>query len=269
MKFYMSYWHTNRSSKFLGENKGFLDEAKEFYKLSAFLIKKNHGNINLITDFEGKKHLENIFDWDSIDLSLEKLPKEYSKVWSLGKLKSIQVLAQRQEPFLHVDHDVFIINKLPESLLKENIILQSYDNFYLGGALKHFFNIHCKKKYLISNCDAGEHYNCGIIGGNNFTFFSQYSTSSIKMVLDKENESFWLDNNEKDFLFEYFSKALLAEQYYISALLKKNNIKPSLLLNRRYRTNYIDIANGYVHLYGDRKRKFMNIFHELKDKYKI
>ena len=125
MKYYMSYWHTDMTSKYLGGTSKFLQEAKDFYKVSAYLVKKNHGNINLITDFIGMKELKDVADWDSIDLCLESLPNEYKKVWSLGKIKAIKTLAFKKESFLHIDHDVFLIKKIPETILNNEFIVLS------------------------------------------------------------------------------------------------------------------------------------------------
>lgn len=265
MKFYMSYWHTDMTSKYLGGNSKFLDEAKDFYKVSAYLIKKHYGNVNLITDFRGMKEFRDVAQWDSIDLSLETLPKEYKKVWSLGKIKAIRNLSLKKEPFLHVDHDVFIIKKISESILNSELILQSFDSLPLNGVLSIFFNGQCKNKYLAGDTIPRKHYNCGIIGGANFNIIGEFADSSIKMILDERNKNFWLDNNENEFLLEYFSKALIAEQYYLSAFIQNKNIIPKLLIDSNYYPKISDIEEGYVHLYGEKKYRYKYLFDKIKN----
>jgi len=263
----MSYWHTDLKSKFLNGDK-FIYETIKFIEVSANLIKNHYGNINLITDEIGQKYLSNIINWTSINTCLKHLPKEYKKVWSLGKLEAIKNISKNKEPFLHIDHDVFILKKISEDLLNKSILLQSYDRTPLKGPLAHNFNLHCKNKQLISNeCIPEKHYNCGIIGGTNFDFFYKFSKSSIDMVLDKQNEDFWIGDNEKEYLFEYFSKALIAEQYYLAAYMQENNITPDLLLNYDYSPKEQDIKNGYIHLYGSKKNKYEGLFNRVKNIY--
>ena len=264
MKFYMSYWHTDMTSKYLGGNSKFLKEAIDFYKVSAYLVKKHHGNINLITDFKGAESLSSIAEWDSIDLSLEVLPKEYKKIWSLGKIKAIQTLALKKEPFLHIDHDVFITKKIPDEILNNELVLQSFDSLSLKGALSIFFNSECKNKYLAKDIIPIKHYNCGIIGGNNFNIIGEFADSAIKMILDENNKNCWLDNNENYFLLQYFSKALIAEQYYLSAFLENKKITPTLLINSNYYPNQTDLDTGYLHLYGEKKYRYKYLFDKIK-----
>lgn len=265
MKFYMSYWHTDINSKYLGGKKKFLEEAKSFYKISAYLIKKHYGNVNLITDFKGMNELKDIVQWDSIDLSLETLPKEYSKVWSLGKIKAIKNLSIKKEPFYHIDHDVFIIKKISERVLNNDIVLQSFDSLPLKGPLSIFFNQECKNKYLAKGAVPQRHYNCGVIGGINFNILGEFADSAINMILDNANKNFWLDDNESKFFLEYFSKALIAEQYHISAYLQNKNITPTLLINTNYYPKLTDLKSGYVHLYGKDKGKYKFLFKKIKD----
>lgn len=265
MKFYMSYWHTDMTSKYLGSNTKFLDEAKDFYKVSAYLIKKHYGNINLITDFRGAEELKNIAEWDSIDLSLETLPKEYKKVWSLGKIKAIRNLSLKKEPFLHIDHDVFITKKIPNTILNNELILQSFDSLPLKGVLSIFFNTQCRNKYLAKDTIPSKHYNCGIIGGYNLKVIGEFADSSMKMVLDQDNKKCWLDDNENEFLLQYFSKALIAEQYYLSAFIQNKQLKPTLLIDGNYYPKESDIDYGYLHLYGEKKYKYKYLFNRIQN----
>lgn len=257
MKIYMSYWHTNHLNEY------YLDQFKEFIKVSAQLIKKHYNQIHLITDFNGKKELENIIDWTSIDLQLETLPKEYSKIWNLGKLKAINLLSSKKEPFLHVDHDVFLTKKLPEDLINSNIILQSLD-FYELYMEKDKFHLKCPQKCLASSIVSNKNYNCGIIGGKDFAFFEQFTSSALKLILSNENKNFWLDDNEKEYSFKYYSKAMLVEQYYIAVALEYFNKKPNLLYEK-YFVDYRNINDGYVHFYGPDKNKYLEIFSSLRN----
>ena len=86
MKAYYSYW-----------SKGYISQVDDFYldmsKLSAFYAKKNYGEIHLVTDSVSVDSLKNIADWTSISTELDSLPKEYSHVWSLGKILTFKIAA--------------------------------------------------------------------------------------------------------------------------------------------------------------------------------
>ena len=78
------------------------------------------------------------------------------------------------------------------------------------------------------------------------------------MIYDKENVDFWLKDWKHHNRFSYFTKAILAEQYYAQLIAEELNIKPSFLWNTY---DYDPLNSKFVkehkciHLYGHYKNK--------------
>lgn len=95
------------------------------FALSCLLAKKNAGNIHLVTDDLGKAILIDFLElpYDSVDLSLNEFSGRYDKeFWALGKLKAYQI---QQEPFIHIDGDLFLLKPLPDTVARSRITVQS------------------------------------------------------------------------------------------------------------------------------------------------
>ena len=142
MKAYYSYWA-----------KGYRSKVDQFYldmnKLSAHFAKKNYGEIHLITDSESVDSFKDIANWNSISTELDSLPEKYSHVWSLGKLLTFKIAAERGHHFIHIDADVIVWEKLPNFIDKADIFCQSRE-----GHVSEWPSINClyqlKNKYNIN-----------------------------------------------------------------------------------------------------------------------
>lgn len=233
MKFCLSYWSSaNRKVKERMSAEEDLLEKRVYTEKCLHLLKKNYQNIYFITDLEGDKIFGDL-PWTKKFLDLEVMPKEYGEVWSLGKLKAFNMLASMGDPFLHIDYDFFITRPLPQSILEKDIVVQSVEpNLTIRKYGVKYFEKYCSHKYFATNLKLDLAFNCGIIGGNDLDFFKEYSTSSIGMVLHPENKTFWLQKFEyNDFDFMFWSKAVLAEQYYLAICLKYFNKNPTLFFD--------------------------------------
>ena len=248
----MSYW-----SKAYGKLS--FNKAKEYHSTSLELIKKHcNKQVNLITDYKGEELFKHL-GWGSIDCSLEDIPVNYFQVWCLGKLKAYNIIANHGDHFLHIDYDFFVFEDLLEKIKDFDVFFQSKENTTGFSYNVNYFKEKCKNKYILNNNKyIQEAYNCGIIGGKNLEYFSEYSTRAIKMIYDKENVDFWLKDWKHHNRFSYFTKAILAEQYYAQLIAEELNIKPSFLWNTY---DYDPLNSKFVkehkciHLYGNYKNK--------------
>ena len=148
------------------------------FALSVNLSKQHFDKVELVTDTEGEKKLAEmgiLTMFDSYDLRLDKLNVD-SEFWIAGKL-----LAYIQdEPFLHIDSDVFLFKGLGE--YKNNgVLFQSLEPF----SSPHFKFYETANKILTDNmtdfcpCEFsvgfGTKYSeqaaccTGIFGGTNIT----------------------------------------------------------------------------------------------------
>jgi len=226
---YMSYWSG-------GDKLGLPSEFTiNLFKLSVFFAKKIFNDIHLITDSRSIPYFENI-GFSSISTELDIVNCDYSKVWSLGKLYAYKLISEKQIPFIHIDHDVFLLNKLDERILKADVFAQSPENI-----IKYFYQI----DKLIENCsnlhDIDEFreldlaYNVGIFGGNDLLFINEYAKKSIDFVLDPHNKYYWLEFDS----LKTWSKSVIAEQFYLSVMIEKNQKKIELLFPDGWPKNYI------------------------------
>jgi hypothetical protein len=264
----MSWW--TKCPKLHELSKSKLEEVIFYTEKNINLLRKNYDEINLITDDAGKsifKHLK----WSNIYIPLNKVSEKYCNVWSIAKLYAYQFLVQKNESFFHIDHDFFITKKLPENVESANILAQSIENLNVLSYIYeiNLFKNECPNKYLANNIEINEAYNCGIIGGNDINFFNFYSETAIKMIEDKNNINFWL--NEKNAKY-YYTLPVLAEQYYLSASAKFLNRKVDCIFNlmakellneyNMYTPRNLDIfkKTGCIHPFGVHNKDYLRDF---------
>lgn len=264
MKFYMSWW-TKGNKHYSSYAK--MEEILFYTEKNINLLRKNYDEINLITDNDGKNIFKNL-KWSNIYTPLENISDKHSQVWCLGKLYAYQFLTQKNEPFMHVDYDFFIFNKLPNNVLSCGILTQSEESlsklFYVYNL--DLFEKKCINKYLAKNIQTSVAYNCGIVGGHDINFFDFYSDTAIKMIEDDKNVDLWLNkNNAKD----YYTLPILAEQYYLAASAKFLNRKVNCLFdllandlldeNKMYSPRNMDFfeRTGCIHPFGHHNKNYL------------
>lgn len=215
------------------------------HKISAYYLKKNFKNVNLITDSISKKYFEDI-PWDSITTELDIVPEDYPSVWSLSKLYAYKIITNKNEPFIHVDNDVILWKGLDENFLKSEVFAQSPENAeaYKYEPEKLYNN--CPNLYVLENKNLQTAYNVGIFGGTNISFIKEYSEQSIKFVEDLINRKFWQEYNGYTF---HWAKAVTAEQWFLGALAEHNNVKINALFpNHGWPTPEEAKAKYYTHM---------------------
>lgn len=244
MDVYMSFWS-------IGNNA--IKPAVVMTQKSVELIKRYYNGVHLITDEQGAETFKDI-DWLSVSTELESLPKEYKDVWSLGKLKAFNIIANKHKPFMHIDYDFFLLRKVPDYIEQADVFFQSKEDLahFKSYCLDSIYN-ECEELPFECNSRLSTAFNCGIIGGNNYDFFKKYTELSLETVLNSCNRDFWLgdikDLRSKYDCFRPATKALLAEQYFGAYVCMLMNITPTLLIDGPY---YVDKHQNdlFIHLYG-------------------
>lgn len=257
MKVYMSFWTQDK----VLEDYKFID----ILKVALYYAKQHYKEIQLITDYKGEELLKNIFNWTSLSTELESLPKEYKDVWSLGKIKAYNLIAEKGDPFLHFDSDVFMIKPLPKNLLNSDIFCQSIEqNCYLSYKI-YKFDKYCINKFYPDNINIINHTwspNCGIVGGTDLDFFKTYSETALRLVLDESNKIFWIKNTLPSHL-----KSCIAEQYYLGLIASSLNKKVTPFL-RLKGLKVLDLEpDTYIHLCssGKNNKKALDNIQYLND----
>lgn len=152
---------------------------------SCLTLKRCHNKLSLYTDGRGADIFINQLNlpYDDISLVLDELAESDHRLWVLGKLK---VISMQENPFLHVDNDVFLWNTTLKHVFKSPLIAQSlhllpepYKN-NLNGVFENFsFIPECLRKKPTADTMIA---NIGLIGGNDIDFFQNYCSTAYELL---------------------------------------------------------------------------------------
>ena len=264
MKIVHSFWSKPFANQ-LGEEKhyGGWRQLKYHYiswVLSCLTFKDQYDHVELVTDEAGKKLLIDQLQlpYTSVKVTLDRLNNYPESLWAIGKLHAYSL---QNEPFVHVDGDVFIWQRFEPYLEKAELIGQHVDriegHYEFGVQQLQEFGID-----LPPECDADfkkqkafNATNAGILGGNNTDFFKEYAERSFWFIdkhLNKMTPSLIGTNY-----------ALLYEQYLFSVLARSRGILVRHYLEAKD-GSIMELANfmrkygdkRFVHLLGDSKGRF-------------
>jgi len=178
----------------------------------------------LVTDSAGAALLvEGVgLRFDRVSLALDDLQDKDPEWWVLGKLRAY---ALQDEPFIHIDNDVFLWKGFPESLLAASVLVQNPetilregDRWYQpetlelritqaeGGWLPVEWTWYTRQPGLVQTS-----YCCGIFGGNAIPFIQHYAKSALAIADHPVNRQACASLANK------VRHVVLLEQYFLSA----------------------------------------------------
>lgn len=263
MRIVQSYWSkpSLKKENLNGDdraNGGWLDKKYHYLSwiLSCMQFKKYYGNVHLFTDEYGAYHLKDLLQlpYTSITTKLNDMDKYPHDLWAVGKLYTYSL---QEEPFIHVDDDVFIWDRLPTQVEQGKLIAQNLESSFdyyekiLLEISNHFNHI---PEYMLNMMKNKNYLSCnaGIFGGNDITFFKKYTSEAFRFI----NEN--LNNFDK---VNVSQLNIIYEQYLFLALAKKRGVDLSCLLPHTS-AKYVGLADfdsvpqerTYLHLVGMFKR---------------
>jgi len=188
---------------------------------------------------------------------LDKINHHHSKLWALPKIYSY---SQQNKPFLHIDGDVFIWKAFDEKFLESELITQNLEvstDYYerhmiaLEAELVFFPKeiIEARKKYYPIYA-----YNAGIFGGNDLSFFENYTNIAFNFINANEKSFSKIDVGVFNIFFE---------QYLFYALVKDGKKDVAVLIDEVIGDNqytgfgeFCEVPHNkqYLHLLGTFKR---------------
>lgn len=189
--------------------------------LSVECARRHYPDTHLVTDEEGARILV-----DGIGLSFNRVSTELDELsnhdpdfWMLGKLKAYR--AQR-DPFIHLDTDFFLWNRLPKALEQAQVFAQHPEQFRIGQS---FYRPDRVRSLLTQDSDGwlppewewslslGDRQRgecCGITGGSHLDFIRYYAEGAMRVIDDPRNRSAWsavADRREYNVVIEQFHLA--------------------------------------------------------------
>ena len=254
MKIVHSYWSKpGRVTKSgVDKNNGGWLHKKYYYfswALSCLKFKEIYNNIELVTDKEGYKLLVETLQlpYTSVKVELDVLNSYHEKLWAIGKLHAYRI---QEEPFLHVDGDVFIWEKFNGALEKAPLVAQhrEVDFIHYKDAYNDLLKYHTYIPDLITEdfkkygrIDAS---NAGIFGGSDLDFFKEYVEEAFKFI---DGNIAGLQN--KNVFGSRF--AIMYEQYLFACLARKKQLKINYLFSDA-EVDYAQLSD-FKNKYGPKK----------------
>jgi hypothetical protein len=222
--------------------------------LSCHQLRKFYDQVELYTDEFGYDILINKLKlpYTKVHVVLDVLNEIPNDLWAMAKIYTYSL---QDEPFLHVDGDVFIFEPFPEALMKSGLITQNREittNYYREMWDKITPNLDYLPKEMedFHNGTSNLAHNMGIFGGNDIQFLKEYTNKSLDFVY--KNREIW----EKINLFNF---NVFFEQVLFYECTKIENKEVGILIHEDIGDNeYQGFANfdlvphekTYLHLLG-------------------
>jgi uncharacterized protein DUF6734 len=237
--------------------------------LSLKLARRHFAETQLVTDAPGKAMLIDRLglEFDDVRVDLDDLHDADPGWWALGKLIAYNL---QEEPFVHLDTDVFLWKALPPSLTSASVLTQCPEIHSLDDPWctphqienlfeRHRLNLPVEWDWASSVAThTFREENCGIMGGNQVDFLRHYAQTAISLIQDSANRTAWAEVTDKSV------STIILEQYLLAACLEYHRIDPRSpyrgVTVRHLFPSWSEAYNphtsarvGYTHLLGDAK----------------
>ena len=186
------------------------------WALSTLLLRRHYNQLELYTDEIGKKILIDTLKlpYTKVHIVFHENTIIHPKLFALAKIHTYSL---QEEPFIHIDGDLFLWNPIAEQLKSAELIASNpeIDLFFnkkiLDEMEAHFQYIPVHLK----NLNEQEHIfssNAGIFGGSNLTFIKKYCSEANRIVEENKDHLEKVDLGLLNMLIEQISLFYLAAQ---------------------------------------------------------
>lgn len=197
MKIVQSYWTKPSFKKKQSESDrsagGWLDIKYNYlsWALSCLQLKKFYNEVELVTDEFGFELLVNKLNlpYSNVKVILDDLNEYNPDLWALGKIYAYSV---QEEPFLHVDGDIYIWERFAPRIENAALVCQNLEEMRLYdkvfNQITKYFNF-IPLELLKSKNKNGKikAANAGILGGTDIAFFKNYTEKAFQFVNNNLN----------------------------------------------------------------------------------
>lgn len=212
MKIVQSFWSGNQTD--LTNNYGWYNYKYNWLSwiLSCHQLVKHHKEVELYTDRFGYEILITKLQlpYTKVHVVLDDLNSYHKDLWAIAKIKTFQM---QDEPFLHVDGDVFVWESLTDKFKNANLVTQNLEittDYYgrMWNDISTNLNFMPSEMANYHNKLSNFACNMGIVGGNDINFFKEYTKISIAFV--DNNIGSWSSINGFNFNI-FFEQVLFYE----------------------------------------------------------
>jgi hypothetical protein len=235
--------------------------ARLAWGLSVELAHRHYPDTALVTDDEGARLLVDQLKlpFARVSLELNALRDCDSGWWALGKLHAYRL---QTEPFVHIDSDVFLWNRLPAELEAAPVFAQSPEVFDPDRD-EHWYPLRAVEAAVGASGSLPRAWrwysaqrpplvaaNCGIVGGTHIDVIRESADLGIRIVEAPENAPAWAAWPDKGFC------NALVEQFLLNAVVEERRLRIAYLFPTdaaAYDPREAE-ARGYTHLIGGAKR---------------
>jgi len=283
MKAVWSFWS---KPYFAGRKSCWASETHHWlsWVLSLETARRHYSETCLYTDSKGADILVDRLGlkFSQFSTDLDALADEDPGWWSLGKLYTYSV---QQEPFVHIDSDVYLWKRLPEHIESADVFAQNPEPFPELGDL--CYRPECvDRAFQAAGGWLPEEWHwyrqrlsrqrgecCGIFGGQRTDFIRHYANQALRLALDRANDSAW------NALGNRAEHMTLVEQYLLAACVEFHCVDTASAFNPiqiRYLFDSISQAFrpeaatrvGFTHLIANAKTN-QTVAARLEDRVKL
>lgn len=218
-----------------------------FLSLSVEYSKKHFGKVKLETTTRGKEILIDKYGIGFTDVSVSldgfNFPEE---LWAYPKIVSYSL---QREPFVHIDLDVILWEKIPKGQC--DIFFQHNEDFKVERGYIDLVKAlnNTTLSYFLKSQNVNYAYNCGVVGfqENNTLYTRHWKELADEFLFNPANKAFWDSQSNKE-RFNY-----VMEQYFIACLLSDYYVEPSFLLEIETESDLVKPKYKMTHLWGKTK----------------
>ena len=269
MKIIQTYYSYANEENPVRDAAGFLsaDMNWKSMALSCLLLKKHYGKVALYCNNKVKRLVVDYLKipYDEV-IEMPDFMKKYEgcNLWALPKIYTYSLQA---EPFIHVDCDWFMFEKLSESITNSDIIGQNIeydDQFCNRFTLEKLISNGCNVSPWVLNEYTKEPVlrviNAGILGGNDVDFIQKYVKVIKDFILQNISVIKKINDGFINSIYEQFFFYLLAKNEGKSLGLCTRGDK----LSTKFDWFTVDVSvapkKGYMHLLANLKRRMSSYF---------
>jgi hypothetical protein len=193
--------------------------------------------------------------FDHVSTSLNELHAADPDWWMQGKLHTY---ARQQEPFVHLDNDVYLFKSLPERLTSAPVLAQNPEPV---NAFAPWYDVEACELAIRTRGDGQippewtwyrtfvmeqQAACCGIFGGNHLDFIHHYASTALRLL--RGNRHAFDHLSGKRTLNPFF------EQYLLAACARFHKVPIEYLFHSFEHAINTAAGAGFTHLIADAKR---------------